>query len=51
MSRPIESTPILTGKDARIFCEGIEASKKIKIDHKERDRIMRNHYAIIAITK
>lgn len=49
MSRPIEETPILKGKDAKIFMENMKNPRKVSIA--ELERMRKNYLALKAIEK
>lgn len=43
MARPIKETPVLKGKEARVFLERISVSEKKRVDEATRERIYRNY--------
>jgi len=51
MAKPIKETPILTGRDAKIFNDKMNASKNITIQKEERDRIKSNFKALNSIAQ
>ena len=49
MARPIEPTPILTGKDAKRFLHRMEEGRKIPIE--EMEQMMRDYEELRKITR
>ena len=49
MSNPIKETPILTGKDARLFFETVTKMEAIKMSEKEIDEINNSYERLSAL--
>ena len=51
MAKPIKETPVLTGRDAKIFNDKMDASKNTTIQKEERERIKFNFKALSSIAQ
>jgi hypothetical protein len=51
MAKPIKETPVLKGKDAKLFIKNMTASETQKIDLVARERIKSNYNKLNAISQ
>lgn len=51
MAKPIKETPVLTGVDAKIFTQKMNASQYVTIQKEERERIKSNFKSLSSIAQ